>query len=96
VAHLGAVQEVTLWGHSDFSYPIFVQNQVLQVATFQNVDSSVSNIVDSGEYVFHSSLNGAHYAQAGDFKETWPALTGTMSSLYFALLTRRLVSSVNE
>ncbi len=71
------VTELTLWGHSDFAYPLFVQNHILQVGAFKNVDSSISNIVDSGEYVMQSDQKSVFYAQAGDFKETWPALTGT-------------------
>ena len=78
IATLGEVQEITLWGHADFAYPIFVQNNILQVGVFSNVDSSVSNIVDSGEYVLQSAQNSSLYAQVGDFKETWPALTGIL------------------
>jgi hypothetical protein len=80
VAHVGAVQELTLWGHADFAYPVFLQNHVLQVASFSNVDRGVSNIVDSGEYALQADQNSSFYAQPGDFKELWPALTGTITT----------------
>ena len=84
-AQLGAVQTLTLWGHSDFTYPLFIQGNVLQVGAYGAVDSTVSNIVGSGDYSPYSTAsayaastvyNSSHYAQQGDWKETWPALTG--------------------
>lgn len=76
IVTLDNIQELTLWGHADFAYPLFVQNNIMQLGSFMNVDSSVSNIVDSGEYVQHSAQDSTYYALPGDFKETWPALTG--------------------
>lgn len=83
---LDAVQEITLWGHADFPYPLFVQSNVMQLASFANVDSSVSNIVDSGEYVLQADQDSSHYAQRGDFKEIWPALTGTLCKICIVVI----------
>lgn len=74
--YAGALQEITLWGHADFPYPLFLQNQIMQVVSFSNVNRGISNIVDSGEYVLQANQNSSFYAKSGDFKETWPALTG--------------------
>lgn len=95
---LGAVQEITLWGHSDFPYPIFVQGNILQLASFANVDSSVSNIVDSGEYVLQANQDSKYYARIGDFKEMWPALTGKRAItkiIYFAQCNNLLYKSIH-
>lgn len=93
--NLGGVQEITLWGHADFPYPLFVQGNIMQLASFANVDASVSNIVDSGEYVLQSDQNSTYYAQPGDFKEIWPSLTGMLFILCDPLMCAEPTSLCN-
>ena len=85
-ATLGTVQAITLWGHSDFPYPIFFQNQRFQVGDFSNADISMSNIIESGEYVLLTQQNSSFYGQVGDFKEMWPALTGGLYMGFIVIL----------
>jgi FtsP/CotA-like multicopper oxidase with cupredoxin domain len=76
LATAGYVQQIELWGHTDYPYPIFLQNHHMQVGGFGKVDGTVSNIIESGEYIPSLQQNSTFYASVGDWKETWPALTG--------------------
>ena len=77
----GVVQAITIWGHDDFPYPLFIQGKSLQLAAFENVNIGVSNIISAGDYSPSSSIDSAMYAAPGDWKEVWPSLKGK-STLY--------------
>jgi len=73
--------EVSIYGHSDYPYPIFIQGQVLQYSSFENIDASITNILSSGSYNPSPDIDANTYAVAGDWRELWPSLTGK-STLY--------------
>ncbi|KAJ1421137.1 hypothetical protein B484DRAFT_125133 [Ochromonadaceae sp. CCMP2298] len=84
-ATAGVVSEITIWGHSDYTYPLFIQGALMQLGGFEGVEDSVANIQSSGEYTSEDSpINPDIFASTGDFKEVWPALTGR-STLYARL-----------
>lgn len=82
VATQGARQVISLYGHEDFPYPLFLQGHAFQIGEFSNVDKSISNIIGRSEYAVTGSIDSSLYAATGDWKEVWPSLTG--KSVLFA------------
>jgi hypothetical protein len=65
-----------IWGSGDYPYPIYIPGTVMQLASFENVNTKIANILQRDNYIPQYNTKYHVYGEIGEGRELWPAFIG--------------------